>query len=81
MGNKPPVEIKISGADLSALKRIGEDIKQVISRIQGVVDVSTTMQEGNPEFQIIYNREKLRPVRLKITTLAKSCLYRELLTD
>ncbi len=66
MGNKSPVEIKISGADLSTLKRISEDIKQVISRIQGVVDVSTTMQEGNPEFQIIYNREKLSQSGLSV---------------
>lgn len=66
MGSKSPVEIKISGADLAVLKRISEDITQIISRIEGVVDVSTTMQEGNPEFQIIYNREKLSRSNLSV---------------
>ncbi|MEW6608238.1 MAG: efflux RND transporter permease subunit [bacterium] len=59
MGGKAPVEIKVSGEDLPTLKWIAEDVKQVISKIAGVVDITTSMQQGNPEFQIIYDREKL----------------------
>lgn len=70
MGSKAPVEIKVSGKDLATLKRIGEDVKQAISRVEGVVDITTTMQEGNPEFQISYDREKLAQAGLSISQAA-----------
>ncbi|MFH1562653.1 MAG: efflux RND transporter permease subunit [Nitrospirota bacterium] len=70
MGGKAPVEIKVSGDDLPTLKSIAEEVKQVISKIEGVVDVTTSIQEGNPEFQIIYDREKLSQAGLSIAQAA-----------
>jgi len=70
MGSKAPVEIKVSGEDLPTLKRIAEDVKQVISKVNSVVDITTSMQEGNPEFQIIYDREKLSQAGLSVAQAA-----------
>lgn len=66
MGSKAPIEIKVSGKDLATLKRIAEDIKQQISKVAGVVDITTSMQEGNPEFQIFYDRDKLAQSGLSV---------------
>lgn len=69
-GGKSPIEIKVSGEDLSTLNKIAEDIKQAISKVEGVADITTSMQQGNPEFQIIYDREKLSLAGLNVEQAA-----------
>ena len=70
-GGKAPVEIKVSGEDLPTLRNIAEEVKDKISKIEGVVDVVTSIQQGNPEFQIIYDREKLSQAGLSVAQAAE----------
>ena len=70
MGGKAPVEVKVSGEDLPTLQNIAEEVKDEISKIKGVVDVTTSIQQGNPEFQIIYDREKLSSAGLSVAQAA-----------
>lgn len=53
------IQIKILGDDFDVLRRIADDIAEAIKPINGTRDVTTTMQEGVPEYVFRFDRDKL----------------------
>lgn len=58
-GTKAAIAIKIFGPDLSTLLMTGNKIKDLISDIDGVVDVNVEQQTAAPELQIRAKRDVL----------------------
>lgn len=58
-GTRANIAIKIFGPDLSRLFLLGNEIKNAISDIYGVVDVSVEQQVETPQIQIRANRTAL----------------------
>jgi len=58
-GSARPVEIKIFGNDLNTLKKISDEIKEQISTLPGLKDVTTSVEEGMPELTFTYDRERV----------------------
>ena len=54
-----PIEIKISGDDFDTLRKIADNIATLIAPVKGVKDVTSTLQEGVPEYNFRFNRDKL----------------------
>ncbi len=54
-----PIVIKIFGDDLGVLKSIAAKVKKSVEPVAGVRDVTTTMEEGTPEYVVNINRDKL----------------------
>ncbi|AOT69712.1 efflux RND transporter permease subunit [Geosporobacter ferrireducens] len=52
-----PVNIKIKGDDLDTLKKIGEDIKNIVMSVEGTREVKNSLEEGIPEVEIQVNRD------------------------
>ncbi len=67
---KTPIEVEIKGYDLRTLRDLSRQAVEVISQIPGVYDVKTSLQSGNPEVQIIYDRQKLAHYGLKLVDVA-----------
>jgi HAE1 family hydrophobic/amphiphilic exporter-1 len=67
---KTPIEVEVKGYNLQQLARISRDAVRVISGVPGIYDVKTTLQTGNPEVQIIYDRDKLAYYDLNILDVA-----------
>lgn len=67
---KTPVEVEIYGDNLKEIEMISQDIASRVSQIPGVVDVKSSLQKGNPELQIIFDREKLSKWNLDLMTLS-----------
>ncbi|UCF65159.1 MAG: efflux RND transporter permease subunit [bacterium] len=67
---KTPIEVEIKGYNLQDLAQASRETVQAISEIDGVYDVKTNLQTGNPEVQIIYDREKLAYYNLNILDVA-----------
>jgi HAE1 family hydrophobic/amphiphilic exporter-1 len=67
---KTPIEVEVKGYNLQQLSRISRDAVNIISGIEGIYDVKTTLQTGNPEVQIVYNRDKLAYFGLNILDVA-----------
>ncbi len=67
---KTPVEVEIKGYDLTTLRRLSREAVAVLEQIPGVYDVKTSLQSGNPEVQIIYDRRKLAHYGLKLADVA-----------
>jgi HAE1 family hydrophobic/amphiphilic exporter-1 len=55
-GSSSPISIKIKGDDLDILKRTGEDLKNIISSVEGTREVESNLEEGIPEIRIKLNR-------------------------
>jgi len=67
---KTPIEVEIKGYNLKTLKEISRRAVEEISGIDGIFDVRSNIQPGNPEIQLIYDREKLAKYNLDIAQVA-----------
>ena len=67
---KTPIEVEIKGYDLRTLRQLSRQAVAVMSEIPGLYDVKTSLQSGNPEVQIIYDRQKLAHYGLKLVDVA-----------
>ncbi len=56
-GVKTQLAIKLYGEDLTTLRTKAEEIKEVIQPVEGLVDLSTEQSFGQPQVQIVADRE------------------------
>jgi len=56
-GVKTQLAIKLYGEDLTVLRTTAEEIKKIIEPVEGLVDLSTEQSFGQPQVQIVANRE------------------------
>jgi HAE1 family hydrophobic/amphiphilic exporter-1 len=71
LGGKPIV-IQISGDDLSVLNNIALDLMQTLETIPGFIDVTSSVEEGSPEAQLIVDRNKASRYGLNMITIANA---------
>ena len=67
---KTPVEVEIRGFSIMNLQRIASEVETEMEKISGLFDVKANIQRGNPEVQIIYNRQLLSRYGLNIQNVA-----------
>lgn len=67
---KTPVEVEIRGYDLPTLTRLGREAERVMGEIPMLYDVKSSLQRGNPEVQIVYNRDVLAKYNLNVRSVA-----------
>ena len=56
---KTPIEVEIYAFDPEVQRRISDLVAARLRRVDGLTDVQTTIQLGNPEIQIRFDRERL----------------------
>jgi len=67
---KTPIEVEIQGYDLSLLRLMSERAVERLSKVEGLFDVRSNIQPGNPEILINYDRELLARHNLGIKQVA-----------
>ena len=68
---KTPVEVEIHGHELRALRRLAGEAEAALGALPGLSDVRSSLQPGNPELQISYNRERLAGYDLSLKDVAE----------
>ena len=68
---KTPVEVEIHGHELRALRRLAGEAEATLATLPGLSDVRSSLQPGNPELQISYNRERLAGYGLSLKDVAE----------
>lgn len=68
---KTPIEIEVTGYNLLALKRVSNRIKGKMEANPRFTDVKSTMEAGNPEIQIHFDREKAASLGLNVYQVAE----------
>jgi hydrophobic/amphiphilic exporter-1 (mainly G- bacteria), HAE1 family len=67
---KTPVEVVIYGEDLEALRDYSLDLVRNLDTVPGLVDVRSSLEAGNPELQVVFNRDRLAALNLNMETLS-----------
>lgn len=66
-----PLEVVVTGEDLDRLQATGDALVPMLSSLDGIADVRTSLQPGNPEIRIRYDRLRLSRYGLDTRTVAE----------
>ena len=53
-----PIAVEVRGHDLEVLGAVAEQVRERMTRIQGLTDVRTSVRAGHPEARITFDRDK-----------------------
>ncbi len=67
---KTPIEVEIRGYNLKLLARLAEELVSQMREIPGLADIKSSTEGGNPELQILFNRERLAGLGYTVSDVA-----------
>jgi HAE1 family hydrophobic/amphiphilic exporter-1 len=67
-----PVEVEIYGYNLDDLQRVAARVERELAAVPGVADVKTSMELGNPEVNVVFDRERLSSFDLSLDEVSNS---------
>lgn len=73
---KTAVELLFFGENLEQLQAYTLALKQKITDVEGVSDVRATLESGNPELNVIFDREKLARMGLSVRQVSNTLYSR-----
>jgi len=68
---KTPIEVEIYSFDLESQNQTSDLVMDRLRRIEGLHDITTTTELGNPEIQIRFDRERLARLGLNETRISE----------
>ncbi len=68
---KTPVELEIRGYNLNTLKRISDEASRRLAGVEGLSDIKSSTEGGNPEIQVLFKRDRLAALNLTLSQLAR----------
>jgi HAE1 family hydrophobic/amphiphilic exporter-1 len=69
---KTPVEVVLYGDNLEDLRGYSLELAGEMSEIRGLVDVHSSLEAGNPEIQVVFDRERLASLGLDMGVLSET---------
>ena len=66
---KAPLELVVSGNDLDQIKNLSDGLLEKLRGVKGIIDLKSSMEEGYPEIQIIFNRAVLASQDMTINSV------------
>lgn len=72
MGAEGDISVKIYGFDRNTAVTLGDQVAQVMERVEGVVDIQKSYSSPQPEYQIYLNRDRISSMGLSVTMVAKT---------
>ncbi len=67
---RTPIEVELRGYNLSLLERLADELMRRMAAIDGLSDVKSSTEGGNPELQISFDRERLASYGLTLGQVA-----------
>jgi CzcA family heavy metal efflux pump len=71
-GTRANIAVKVFGDDLGTLRRLGERVREAMSRVQGVADLSLEQQMDVPFVRFILNRPAISRYGLRAEDIAEA---------
>lgn len=69
---KTPIEVILYGEDLESLRDYSLDLSRDLEAVPGLVDVRSSLEAGNPELQVIFNRDQLAALNLDMGEMSST---------
>jgi hydrophobic/amphiphilic exporter-1 (mainly G- bacteria), HAE1 family len=60
----------VQGPDLAQLNRYAAQIIAELQKLQGVVDIESSYEEGKPELRVVVNRDKAADLNVNVSSIA-----------
>ena len=67
-GGRSKVDIELYGYDFETTDRVALDIKEMMLQVEGCTEVTISRDEYTPEYQVLFDREKLSMHGLNVAT-------------
>ncbi len=67
---RTPIEVEVYGDGLDDLHTAATGLKNEVERVPGLVDVKSSLEIGNPELQVTFNRPRLSQLGLDLFQVA-----------
>ena len=67
---RTPVEVVLFGENIEAMSRYAERLSARLHAIPGLADLRSSMEPGNPELQVVFDRERLASLGLDMSTVS-----------
>ena len=59
-----PIELTLSGSSVDEVMRIGKELTNVVEKIPGADNVQLSVEEGNPEYKVIPDKDRMQRLGL-----------------
>jgi HAE1 family hydrophobic/amphiphilic exporter-1 len=69
---RTPVEVVMFGDDLQQLRDYSEELLPRLRDVPGLADVRSSLELGNPELQVVFDRERLASLGLDLGVLSQT---------
>jgi len=69
---KTPVEVQLFGEDLDQLRDYSLTLARDLGQVPGLVDVRSSLEAGNPELQVVFDRDRLASLGLDMAVLSQT---------
>jgi HAE1 family hydrophobic/amphiphilic exporter-1 len=66
-GSAAPIQVIVKGDQLDSIIAYGEIIKQVVQNVRGAVEISSSVESGNPELGVKIDRKKMADLGLNMS--------------
>jgi HAE1 family hydrophobic/amphiphilic exporter-1 len=67
---RTPIEVEVYSDSLAGLHEAGERVRGLVEGVPGVVDVKSSSELGNPELQVVFDRNQLAQLGLSLGEVA-----------
>lgn len=74
-GSESPIEIELTGENMQELNEVAQNVKNVLIKTPGCIDVDTSWKIGKPEIQAKIDREKTIDLGLTTAQIAMALRY------
>ncbi len=69
---KTPIEVIIYGEELDELRTRSLALARAIEKVDGLVDVRSSLEAGNPEIQVVFDRQRLAALGVDMATASET---------
>ncbi len=70
-----PIQYSVRGSDLKAVELYTRQIVSEFSKLPGIVDIDTSLENGKPEFRVYIDRDKAADLGVDIATVAEAANF------
>lgn len=67
-----PIEVHVYGHDLDALRGYADELTAALTQVPGLRDVESSLEDGNPEVQVSFRRDRLAALDLDIEEVSRT---------
>jgi len=69
---KTPVEVHVFGYNLDNVKKFADELAARVARVEGVKDVTSSLEYGNPEVDVRFDRVRLSSLGLQLSEVSNT---------